>query len=1100
MLLQPRCPLRKLGALFDNKDPDSANIGINGTIQWCEDLGVDPEDVSLLAVACELKSPTVGEWTKNGRSRETKRSYSTWRHGDDLHSPPILRPRRRSRLVFFSRETRRICVRRDDPCLYLFCPQRRCDTIDQMKTTIATLRTKLGNDPDYFSRVYTYTFTFAKTEGARSIPIESAIAFWNLLLSVGLSGSALPKNGWTDEHTEWWFEFLKERGGKGVSKDTWAMLPEFIKVIDGKFENHDLEAAWPSTIDDFVEWAKEKTQAGQTESAYNWANVDLVMVSQSAEGTVQDYSSSDNCWAGWEGVMYGSSSVQALDIEDTISKLSLNEKTRLLAGIDMWHTYAVPRLGIPSLRFTDGPNGARGTKFFEGVPAACFPAATGLGSSWDVEFIEKVGQAIGRDCKDKGCHVLLGPTINIQRSPLGGRGFESYSEDPLLSGTLARAFIKGVQSEGVSATIKHYVTNDSEFERMSMSSELSTRALREIYLRAFEIACRDPESAPWALMTAYNRVNGLHASENKYLLDSVLRKQWGWDGLIMSDWYGTYSADASIKAGLDLEMPGPPTWRADALQRCVTAQKIRVPEIDDRTGEPEPETVSLLREAAAHANVLLKNSESLLPLSAKDVTSIGVIGPNADAPVFSGGGSANLRPYKHTTALEGIAAALADAGNKVEVQYTLGAHAHKEAPLLGAKHLKTKAGEPGYDIEWFNEDPVQNPDAKRVHYNRGTTSFAFFNDNLPTDDILHQECWATMTGIFTPDVTGKYEFGAAATGLVDVYVDGKKIIDNSTNPVPGHVFFMTGTVEVCNTVELTAGKPVEIKLQFTSPVAARARGFTQGIKEAVDLAKKVDKVVLVVGLNNDWESEGYDRDNMELPRATNRLVSAVLEANKNTAVVVISGTPVSMPWADTASTIVQSFYSGGEAGHGLADVLFGKVNPSSRLPLSFPVRDEDTPSYLNFPGQNGKVLYVLFPFGHGLSYTQFEHSNLKLSGKIGKDSAVGVSVTVKNTGKHTGRDVVQVYVRDIVSRLDRPVKELKGFAKSSLLEPGKSETVTVTLDKYAFAYFDDWAGEGRDGEGLWVAEAGDFEVIVSSTSEDAGVSSGITLEQSFEWI
>ncbi|EUC62976.1 glycoside hydrolase family 3 protein [Rhizoctonia solani AG-3 Rhs1AP] len=854
-----------------------------------------------------------------------------------------------------------------------------------------------------------------------------------------------------------------------------------------------------------------------------------------------------------------------LDVEDVISKLSLNEKTRLLAGIDNWHTYPVPRLGVPSLRFTDGPNGARGTKFFEGVPAACFPAATGLGSSWDPEFIQKVGQAIGRDCKDKGCHVLLGPTINIQRSPLGGRGFESYSEDPLLSGTLARAFIKGVQSEGVSATIKHYVTNDSEFERMSMSSELSTRALREIYLRPFELACRDPETAPWAVMTAYNRVNGLHASENKYLLDSVLRKQWGWEGMIMSDWYGTYSADASIKAGLDLEMPGPPTWRADALQRCVVAQKIRVPEIDarvrevlklinrvavsgipenaDETGEPKPETIDLLRQAAAHANVLLKNSESLLPISAKDVASIAVIGPNADSPVFSGGGSANLRPYKHTTALEGIAAALQDAGNKVEVQHTIGAHAHKEAPLLGVKHLKTKAGEPGYDIEWFNEDPVQNPDAKRVHYTHGTTSFAFFNDNLPGDDVLHQECWATMTAIFTPEVTGKYEFGAAATGLVDVYVDGKKIIDNSSNPVPGHVFFMTGTVEVLNTVELTAGKPAEIKLQFASPVAARTKGFTQigagslslegrggcrwgggrtfeddqGIKEAVDLAKKVDKVVLVVGLNNDWESEGYDRDNMELPRATNRLVSAVLEVNKNTAVVIISGTPVAMPWAESASTIVQSFYSGGEAGNGLADVLFGKVNPSSRLPLTFPVRDEDTPSHLNFPGQNGKVLYaegvfvgyrhyltykkkVLFPFGYGLSYTQFEHSDLKLSGEIGKDSTVKVSVTVKNTGKVAGRDVVQIYVRDLVSRLDRPVKELKGFAKSSLLEPGKSETVTITLDKYAFGYFDDWAGEGRDGEGLWVAEAGDFEIVAASTSEDVGISAGISLKQSFEWL
>lgn len=854
-----------------------------------------------------------------------------------------------------------------------------------------------------------------------------------------------------------------------------------------------------------------------------------------------------------------------LDIEEVISKLSLNEKTRLLAGIDNWHTYAVPRLGVPSLRFTDGPNGARGTKFFEGVPAACFPAATGLASSWDPEFLQKVGQAIGRDCKDKGCHVLLGPTINIQRSPLGGRGFESYSEDPLLSGQLARAFIKGVQSEGVSATIKHYVTNDSEFERMSMSSELSTRALREIYLRPFELACRDPETAPWALMTAYNRVNGLHASENKYLLDSVLRKQWGWNGMVMSDWYGTYSADASIKAGLDLEMPGPPTWRADALQRCVVSQKIRVAEIDARvrevlklvnrvaasgipedaeeTGVPQKETVDLLRQAAGSANVLLKNNASLLPLAASEVTSIAVIGPNADAPVFSGGGSANLRPYKHTTALEGIRAAIADSGSKVEVQYTLGAHAHKEAPLLSDKHLKTKSGEPGYDIEWFNEDPLKNPGAKRVHYTKGTTSFAFFNDNLPGDDVLAQECWATMTGYYTPDVTGKYEFGAAATGLVDIYVNGKKIVDNSTNPVPGHVFFMTGTVEVLGTVELEAGKPAEIVLQFTSPVAARARGFThigagslslegrggcrwgggrafeddEGVKEAVDLAKRVDKVVLVVGLNNDWESEGYDRDHMHLPRATNKLVSAVLEANKNTVVVIISGTPVAMPWVDSASTVVQSFYSGGEAGHGLADVLFGKINPSSRLPLTFPIRDEDAPSHLNFPGQNGKVLYaegvfvgyrhyqtykknVLFPFGYGLSYTQFEHSDLKVSGEIGKDSTVKVSVTVKNVGKVAGRDVAQVYVRDIVSRLDRPVKELKGFAKTSVLEPGKSETVTVALDKYAFAYFDDWAGEGRDGEGLWVAEAGDFEIIAAPSSTESGLSTGISLKQSFEWL
>jgi len=800
--------------------------------------------------------------------------------------------------------------------------------------------------------------------------------------------------------------------------------------------------------------------------------------------------------------------------------------------------------------------------FFEGVPAACFPAATGLASSWDTDFIEKVGRTIALDCKDKGAHVLLGPTVNIQRSPLGGRGFESYSEDPLLSGLLARAFIKGVQSENVAATIKHYVTNDSEFERMSMSSEVSTRALREIYLRPFELACRDTESAPWSVMTAYNRVNGLHASENKYLLDSVLRKQWGWNGMIMSDWYGTYSADASIKAGLDLEMPGPPTWRAEALQRCVVAQKIRVPEIDarvrkvlelvnrvaasgipenaDETGVPKKETVDLLRQASASANVLLKNRASILPLSASSTSSIAVIGPNADAPVFSGGGSANLRPYGHTTALEGIRAALPASA---KVLHAIGAHAHKEAPLLGEKNLKTKDGKPGFDIEWFNEDPLEHPGTKRVHYTKGTTSFAFFNDNLPIDGVLAPACWATITGYYTPEVTGKYEFGAAATGLVDIYINGKKIVDNSTDPKPGHVFFMTGTVEVCGTVELEGGKPAEIVLQFASPVAAQARGFVQvgagslsnesrggcrfgggrlleddeGVSEALEVAKQAETVVLVVGLNNDWESEGYDRTDMHLPRATNKLVQAVLDLNKKTIVVVISGTPVAMPWVNSASTIIQSFYAGGEAGHGLADVLFGNVNPSSRLPLTFPIKDEDSPAHLNFPGQNGKVLYsegvfvgyrhyqkfkkdVLFPFGFGLSYTQFEHSNLKVSGSIGKDTKVTVSVTVKNIGKTAGRDVVQVYIRDLASRLDRPTKELKGFAKTAILEPGKTGTVAVTLDKYAFAYFDDWAGEGKDGEGLWVAEAGEFEIVAAASSADSGLVAGISLKGSFDWL
>ncbi|CAE6455944.1 unnamed protein product, partial [Rhizoctonia solani] len=571
------------------------------------------------------------------------------------------------------------------------------------------------------------------------------------------------------------------------------------------------------------------------------------------------------------------------------------------------------------------------------------------------------------------------------------------------------------------------------------------------------------------------------------LLDTILRKQWGWDGMIMSDWFGTYSADTSVKAGLDLEMPGPPIWRGSALQRCVVSQKIRVAEIDDRvrqvlklinkvsvsgipedaeeSGNPTEETVHLLREAAASANVLLKNDSGLLPLNSPKLKSIAVIGPNADAPVYSGGGSTSLRPFKHTTALEGIRSVLEYSDQNVKVHFAMGALAHKEAPLLGARQLKTKDGKPGMDIEWFHEDPLENP--------------------------------------------GIHEFGAAADGLVDVYVDGKKVVDNSTNPTPGHLFFGAASNEKLGMIDLEAGKPVTVVVQYASPLMAQSRGYPaseyssfpgyrgvcrfgggpaftveDGIQEAVRVARSY------------WESESYDRADLSLPGATNELVSAALEANKQTIVIVISGTPVAMPWAATASTIVQSFYGGGESGNGLADILFGrflfKLIPSQK--------EEDTPSYLNFPGQNGKVHHaegVFVGYRHYLTlkkevlYTRFKYLDISLSGKIGPDSQVEVSITIKNLGQVSGREVVQIYVRDVISRLDRPVRELKGFGKSKLVAPGGTDQVNVTLDRYAFAYFDDWAGpDGRDGHGRWVAEAGEFEIIAASSSADGELTDG----------
>ncbi|CAE6497140.1 unnamed protein product [Rhizoctonia solani] len=803
------------------------------------------------------------------------------------------------------------------------------------------------------------------------------------------------------------------------------------------------------------------------------------------------------------------SSFKPLGVEKTLEGLSLVEKSLLLAGAGRGPP-------IPSRdSLIDGPNGVRGTKSFEGVPAACFPGATGLAASWDTTLLKLVGKAIALDCKDKGVHVLLGPTVNIQRSPLGGRGFESYSEDPHLSGHMARSFIQGLQSEGVAATIKHYVTNDSEFERMSISSEVSTRALREIYLRPFELACRETDSPSWAMISAYNQINGLHASENKYLLDTILRKQWGWDGMIMSDWFSY----------------GPPIWRGSALQRCVVSQKLQfpgglrlfsnevlklfnkvstsgIPEDAEETGKPTEEMVKLLWEAAASANVLLKNDSGILPLDPLKVKSIAVIGPNADAPVYSGGGSASLRPYKHTTVLQGIRSALGYSGQDVEVQFAPGALAHKEAPLLGVKQLKTKDGKPGMDIEWFHEDPLKNLNATRVHYTHGTTSNCAFIDNLPED--FSNWCWATITSIYTPEYSGVHEFGVAADGLVDLYVDGKKIVDNSTSPTPGRA----ASTERLGTIGLQAKKPVTVVVQHAihfqateGYVVSGGPAFTieGGIQGAVEAAKSSDAAIVVIGLNNDWESESYDRTDMSLPGATNQLVSAILEANKQTVVVVISGTPVTMPWAATTSTIIQYFYGGGESVNGLADVLFGKVNPSSKLPLSFPKREEDTPSYLNFPGQNGKVHYVEPSFSYYLTiysrYTQFGYLDISISGEIGYDSQVEVSVTVKNLGQVPGQEVVQIYIRDIISRLDRPAKELKGFGKSRVLAPGETDELKVSLDRYAFAYYDDLAGpDGSDGDGRWVAEAGEFEVIAARSSVGDGLRATIMLAETFEWL
>ncbi|KAI0700577.1 glycoside hydrolase family 3 protein [Cytidiella melzeri] len=842
------------------------------------------------------------------------------------------------------------------------------------------------------------------------------------------------------------------------------------------------------------------------------------------------------------------------NVEEILAKLTLRNKIKLLTGRGWWNTEAIPESGVPSIKTSDGPNGVRGSQFFNGTPSSCFPSSTGLGSSFDVDLAHKVGKALGDECRAKSVHILLGPTINTQRSPLGGRGFESFSEDPHLNGKIAAAYVNGLQSTGVSACIKHFVANDQEFQRMSVSSEVSERALREIYLKPFQIAIADAK--PWSVMSSYNRVNGVHAAENKWLLDDILRKEWGWSGLLMSDWTGTYSTAEAIKAGLDLEMPGPTVVRGNAITRALTAEKLFVEDIDScvrnilgsierahKSGIPfdghektldTPEVRTLLRTASADAIVLLKNEKQLLPINHKTRT-IAVIGPNAKTAVVSGGGSASLRPTYTVSPWEGITAAAKEIGATVE--YAVGAHTHKYLPLIDPYIKHGKTGDAAF-FEFWNAEPVddwlsRSPDfSKEIpkpDWTTGTyTANCFLADGVD-DNKVAEICWLRYTTTFTPDEDGHWEVGLNVAGLANLFIDGKLTITLSEDPEQGDSFFGLGTVDARALVlDLKKGQEYSIEIRMSNEqFIARGSPFIcrgglrlgavrkiereEGIKNAVQIAKAADVAILVVGLNNEWESEGYDRDNMTLPGSTNLLISSVINANPNTVVVNQSGTPVEMPWIDSAHTLLQAFYGGNEVGNGIADVLFGKVNPAGKLSLTFPKRLEDNPSYPSFSTRtqdHGKVLYnegifvgyrgyeiknvtPLFPFGFGLSYTTFEYSSLQLS-SVSSDGRFTVTFTIKNVGKVEGREVAQVYISDPGPSLPRPKKEMHGFVKVAL-KPGESKTVSVDLNKYALSFFD-------ERKGKWVAEAGVTEVAVGGSSVNLALRGKVELEKGFTWL
>jgi beta-glucosidase len=819
-------------------------------------------------------------------------------------------------------------------------------------------------------------------------------------------------------------------------------------------------------------------------------------------------------------------------IEQLLAELTLEEKVSLLGGASMWLTEPVERLGIPAIKVSDGPNGARGGGGFAGgaVTSACFPVGIALASTWNTALVEQIGVALAHETKSKGARFLLAPTVNIHRSPLNGRNFECYSEDPYLSARMAVAYIAGLQSQGVGATVKHFVCNDSEFERNSISSDVDERTMREIYLPPFQAAVQ--EAGSWAVMSSYNRVNGVFAGENAHILRDILKEEWGFDGLVMSDWFGTNSTVDAANNGLDLEMPGPPRYRGQKLLEAVRSGQVRMSAVDDsvrrllrsieRVGafeNPEiaperaddrPEHRALLRRAAAEGCVLLRNKAAALPLDLDKLASIAVIGPNARTAAIMGGGSAQVNAHYIVPPYDGIVARVDEAA---EVGYEIGCTNHRQMPRVPAR-LLARGAHGAFKATYYNTLDLQGEPVAR---HSTTSSEQAWLGNV-VEGVDPRAFSARLDARFTPDASGMHTFGLTSAGLSRLFIDDALVIDNWTQQDHGESYFGTGSTEKTAQLELEAGRTYAMRLEYSSQgttlLAAVRLGYmppvsADSIEHAVALAARSDVALVFVGSNGDWESEGFDRPDMELVGRQNELVERVAEANPNTIVVVQTGSPVTMPWFDKVAAVLQAWFPGQECGNAIADVLFGDVTPSGKLPQTFPVRLKDNPAYLNYPGEHGHVRYgegifvgyryyekkgvePRFPFGFGLSYTTFVYGDLRLSADtLAPDGALTASIDITNTGERPGQEIVQLYVRDVAASVMRPEKELKGFAKLAL-QPGETGTATFSIGREALAFWD-------DSKHCWVAESGAFELLAGAASNDLRARARVELSASAEF-
>ncbi|MFF8603904.1 glycoside hydrolase family 3 protein [Streptomyces sp. NPDC015232] len=799
-------------------------------------------------------------------------------------------------------------------------------------------------------------------------------------------------------------------------------------------------------------------------------------------------------------------------VEAALAKLDLDARTRLLAGQDMWSLPALPEIGLASLVMSDGPIGVRGVRWTADDPSVALPSPTALAATWDPELARRAGRLLAQEARRKGVHVLLAPTVNLHRTPLGGRHFEAYSEDPYLTGAIGTGYVRGVQDGGVGTTVKHFVGNDAETDRFTVDNRIAPRPLRELYLAPFEAIVANAH--PWGIMTAYNQVNGTTMTEHRYLVNEVLRGEWGFDGANVSDWMAARSTTGDIEGGLDVAMPGPQTVYGPALAAAVRSGEVAESSVDTAvrhvlrlaarvgaldgapavvTEPPAPiDGDALAREIARRGFVLVRNENGALPLAPG--TTVALSGAAARDARVLGGGSAQVFPEHVVSPLDGLTAALPEGA----LTFTVGADPSDElAPADQGFTLRAVCRDASGTV--IGEGSLPNGQVQWI------------GDDLPAGVTHENLASVEVTGTFTPRESGEHAFGTRGLGAYTLTVDGHVLFDGvqtmGPETDPFEAFF--GSPVERGTVALTAGETVRVSLrhsldkEFAAPLPAVMFSFVhlgprrdpdELIAEAVAAARAADTAVVVVATTERVESEGFDRKDLALPGRQDDLVRAVAAANPNTVVVVNAGSPVELPWREEVAAVLLSWFPGQEGGAALADVLTGAEEPGGRLPTTWPAVLADAPVTEVTP-VDGRLDYAeglfigyrawdragtapAYPFGHGLGYTTWTYDSLAVTPET-------ATVRLTNTGTRTGREVVQIYLAPVRDAVERPARWLAGFA-SVEAAPGETVETVITLPRRAFEIWDE---ERR----VWTRVTGAYRVVAAHSLTEPRLTADLEL-------